>query len=170
MNLGSHKGRGIYFLLVGAWLTLCTYFILDYRQAVTEEDRIGLEEILGNYRFTYRNFESSYDLFFKSAIDKHYIKQLLNNAANNPDNKEVFRKELYAKLSDGFANLQKAGFNNTVFAMPDGSVFLRMNNPSLYGDQIDDKRPLVRKVKNGTLYANGFEVGKTVAGFTFATP
>lgn len=170
MNLRNQKGRGIYFLLFCAWLTLCTYFVIDHRQTAASEDRTALEEIIGNYRFTYRNFENSYDLFFKSAIDKRDIKQLLINAANNPKSKDALRKELYGRLFDGFANLRKAGFNNTVFAMPDGSVFLRMNNPSLYGDGIDDKRVLVKKIKDGALYANGFEVGKTVAGFTFCHP
>jgi PAS domain S-box-containing protein len=94
----------------------------------------------------------------------------MQNAYKDATRRDSLRNELYGMLSSQFATLQKLGFDNITFTFPDGTVFLRMNNPKLYGDRANEKRPLVNLVKNTKTYKSGFEVGKSVAGFTFCHP
>lgn len=161
---------GTFTSLLLAWLLLCIYFVLEYKHSVTDQEKAQLDSLSSSYRFAHRNFENSYELFFQNIINTEYTKTLIQDAWKYEAKRDSLRTKLYSALAPQFATLQKLGFGNVAFTFPDGTVFLRMNNPKFYGDRIDEKRPLVRLVKNEKVYKSGFEVGKLVAGFTFCHP
>jgi PAS domain S-box-containing protein len=169
MGLGS-KVIAPYLLLFISWLGLCGYFVFEYKNSIAEQDKLQLDGLAGSYRSAYRNFENAYNLFFISAINKPYIKKILKDARENEPKNEKLREQLHEHLKNEFTNLQKLGFSNIAFTFTDGTIFLRMNNLNFYGDRIDEKRPLVNRVKKTIHYESDFEVGKLVAGFTFCHP
>jgi PAS domain S-box-containing protein len=161
---------GAFASLLIAWLSLCVYFALEYKHSAAEQERAHLKGLSASYRFAYRNFENSYGMFFSNVIDNKDIKNLIKEADENEQKRDALRERLYNKLLPQFETLEKIGFGNVAFTFPDGTIFLRMNNPKLYGDRIDEKRPLVSAVKKEKTYKSGFEVGRLVAGFTFCNP
>jgi signal transduction histidine kinase/CheY-like chemotaxis protein len=56
------------------------------------------------------------------------------------------------------------------FNLPDGTVFLRVQNPELYGDNISTTRPLVLNIHKDRQQRSGFDVCKHGALFWVAQP
>ncbi|MCL7487855.1 MAG: ATP-binding protein [Desulfobulbaceae bacterium] len=61
-------------------------------------------------------------------------------------------------------------FHAMDFNLPDGTVFLRVQNPGLFGDNISETRPIVAAVHDSWEQRAGFDIGKHGAIFWVAQP
>ncbi|BCO10169.1 hypothetical protein GF1_25450 [Desulfolithobacter dissulfuricans] len=90
------------------------------------------------------------------------ISQLL---ANSPGIIAAFaardRDLLYRRVLPGYTALraQNSLFVGMYFYLPDGTVFLRMDNPSLFGDDQREKRPVLVAVNHQGTQQAGYELG-----------
>lgn len=56
------------------------------------------------------------------------------------------------------------------FTLPDGTVFLRVQNPELYGDKLDTSRTVVQAVHDDRKQHAGYDIGRHGAMYWIASP
>jgi len=104
-------------------------------------------------------------LLEQRRIDDFYTSRanyLLNNKPIIEAIKNKNREKLYNLVIKNYNILKKENklFSIMHFHLADGSSFLRMHNPSIYGDNLLEIRPMIRFVHKNHKATEGFEVGK----------
>ncbi|MDD3324396.1 MAG: PAS domain S-box protein [Sulfurospirillaceae bacterium] len=82
------------------------------------------------------------------------------------------REGLYSYLRDKFDLLKKndANFKILNFHLPDGTVFLRMQKPEVFGDNLNMTRPMVKVANMYTKHIDGYEVGESGLAYRVFLP
>jgi PAS domain S-box-containing protein len=78
---------------------------------------------------------------------------------NNSDKKDVLRKELYTHLEPLYQMLQLEGVVSFHFSLPNNISFLRMHQPTSYGDDLASYRYTVKSVNKTHKESIGLEAG-----------
>ncbi len=118
------------------------------------------------------NFSSSYFNTFKNQ-DIKALSATLDSVLLNRDLKEIFIKRdrealnnysqpLFQKLKEGY------GITHFYFHLPEGITFLRVHDPSLYGDNVD--RFTFKQVVASQSVGFGIELGKTAFALRVVKP
>jgi len=95
---------------------------------------------------------------------------------NNPEIGAAFaardRERLLAISAPRYAGLRKenVSFHAWDYNLPDGTVFLRVQDPDAHGDNILNTRPILRAVHESRLPAAGYDVGRHGAIYWVAQP
>jgi len=118
--------------------------------SVTDDIR---EYAFGQYRYKIRHFINHHENVRQAFADRDRQKLL---KICTPVLKE-FREE-------------NKFFHALDFNLPDGKVFLRVQKPELFGDNILETREIVAEVHRNRMQASGFDVGKHGAIFWVAEP
>jgi PAS domain S-box-containing protein len=101
------------------------------------------------------------------------IKQLLeNNPAIGAAFAERDRDVLYRRALPLYDDLREENehFHAWDFNLPDGTVFLRVQKPELYGDDISKSRAIVQRVHESRKQQAGYDIGKHGAIYWVAQP
>ncbi len=82
------------------------------------------------------------------------------------------REDLLTQASHEFEVLQQENqyFHALDFTLPDGTVFLRVQQPDLHGDNISESREIISQVGSTKQTAAGFDIGKHGAIYWIAHP
>lgn len=81
------------------------------------------------------------------------------------------RKELLDRISGRWEHLSGNRHVQLMhFVLPGGTSFLRVNDPTLFGDSIAPFRPMIRDVETTGLPQSGFEAGRTFSGIRGVVP
>ncbi|MDH5298601.1 MAG: ATP-binding protein [Desulfobulbaceae bacterium] len=105
-----------------------------------------------------------------------YLTRIEHLPEAHPDIVKAFaardRQLLYKLALDEYRTLRKenAYFHALDFNLPDGTVFLRVQNPELYGDNLLDSREILRHVHKSRQKAAGFDIGKHGAIYWIVQP
>lgn len=82
------------------------------------------------------------------------------------------RKLLYSKTVQQFKQFQKENKYIKIFTfrLPDGSTFLRVHKPEMYGDALNKKRKIIIDTNKQKTRNLGFEIGKLKMTYRIVTP
>lgn len=104
---------------------------------------------------------------------RHKIRQFVNhNEAIRQAFAEKNRDRLYRLCTPFLEEFREENsfFHAIDFNLPDGTVFLRVQNPGLFGDNILKSREIVSRVHGSRQQASGFDIGKHGAIYWVAEP
>ncbi|MEW8441236.1 MAG: EAL domain-containing protein [Candidatus Thiodiazotropha taylori] len=157
------------FLLVESLFGFATYYSFSsevgYRLKFRETQLdTAVESITSSYG---RLVEA---IFQKEVNTRDIIEHVAAAEKASPKERNRLRGRLYRRMYPTFKLLQDRKIRVLQFLLTDGTSFLRMNRPDLYGDTIADDRPLLRRVLVQGHHAQGFEHGRVYPGFRNAFP
>lgn len=123
--------------------------------------------------------ESTVDVFgrlaemaFEDTARQPEIREILSIAVKerSPWERDFYRRMIYRHLESGFDRLAYYQVHLMNFILPDGTVFLRMHAPALYGDNVLAYSRLQGVALRTRSPARGFQFGKTVGAFYYSFP
>ncbi len=140
----------ITFLLIGfATLISVMIYIQQEKKLLSVE-----KEYFNNVQFLYTKVLKKYETFYTDRILENINREGLREAFANKN-----RKKVYELLIDQWNILKQE--NQDMYAMQfvlaDGTVFLRMNNPQKYGDNIENLRGMIQKINHEKKVIYGFD-------------
>jgi len=84
--------------------------------------------------------------------------------------RDRLRRELYTIVLPQYQHLLKNSFQQVHFHLADGTSFLCMHLPALYGDQFSNPRPSVTLVNSTNKPVAGYEMGRHMQAYRFVFP
>jgi len=137
-----------------------SHFNAEIDNAVQEQEKIidGITRDIKEYSFK--------GYLFKI---KHFVEEndMLRQAFADRDRELLYHLSL---LEYRYLHGENMYFHAMDFNLPDGTVFLRVQKPELFGDNIMDSRPIVAEVHNTLEQRFGFDIGKHGAIFWVVQP
>ena len=80
------------------------------------------------------------------------------------------RQEVYKMTLPLYQHLRKNSFRQIHYHLADGTSFLRMHLPELFGDKLSDIRPSITLVNNTKQPVDGYEMGRNWQAYRFIFP
>ncbi len=149
----SVKNKNLFFitflLISFAVLILIMIFMQQEKKLLKVE-----KEYFNNVQFLYTKVVKKYETFYADRILETINYKGLKEALNAQE-----REKVYDLVIDKWNILKQENHDMYVmqFLSPDGTVFLRMNNPKKYGDNIANYRGMVKKIHNEKKVLYGFD-------------
>jgi len=129
------------------------------------------EDLEQQYRASTLAYRRLADLAFEQHFGQPEVSALVARAkAAKPEERNRLRMVLYNRLLPAYKNLQKMGFRQIHFHFNDGTSFLRMHLPTLFGDQLRTIRPSVARIMESGKPLQGYEVGRHRHAYRFIFP
>jgi len=147
-------------LLLTTTAILSTLYVQNHHAKIEEKKynnhiRIGIEHIIkhyiGNYAYKVRRMLESKNI-------AKYMKTQNREALYN------YSKPKWDLMIEG-DNLAFMHFH-----LADGSSFLRMHKPELYGDNLTNIRPMLKEIHEKHQEISGYETGKYATAYRFLSP
>jgi len=108
---------------------------------------------------------------FENIINTPTVINLFANAYLASDQQKArIRSKLYTLLSDKYQRFQQYGIQQLHFHLPNNDSFLRLHQPSRFGDNLSQIRKSVAYVNTYQKPIYGFEVGKMFNGYRYVSP
>lgn len=171
----GHKSNFIFISVITtvtfAWLLLSLYFF--WLNAAQREDYILSQDtlILQSQNIVLETYEKFSNYIFETMIDVPEITALMAETSDaSPEALKQVRDSIYRKLESIYIISEKYDIGTLHFHLPDGTSFLRMNRPDIYGDSLSDVRTSVKIANSELRYVKGFEEGRTFNGYRFVYP
>ena len=142
MKSGSFKLFGyisIFFLIA---TIIFLYLHIDKSFHIKELNEKSMKKDTHMIEAIVQQYEKSVELIFNAMVNKDDILELQSKAldAHSEELRDVYRRELYSKLSLAYNELKKFGIKQLHFHLPDTTSFLRFHKPNKYGDNLKDIR------------------------------
>jgi PAS domain S-box-containing protein len=136
----------------------------SYLQQSLKQEKISQDVLLSTQR-------SEAQLFFNLNINRPAILSLIKKAADaDPEKRNKLRHQLHEWISPFYQETKVELFPQMQFHFPDGTSFLRMNNPEDFGDSLTESRPLIKTIIKKKQYQEGFEIGRHIDAFRYVFP
>jgi diguanylate cyclase (GGDEF)-like protein len=148
------------------------YLIAGFEQRM-KHDYLQMQSTLlqGKYSTNYKYFKlMSDDIFAMLQDNKTVVESLGKSRDANAAQQAILRQKLFKSLKKRYHRLENMGVMQLQFHTPDSHSFLRMNNPTKFGDDLSGFRHSVVHVNNALTPVQSFEFGRTVYGFRFVYP
>ncbi len=156
----------LFLLLQGLLIPLFLVFMQREKQDLYRER----QTVLANqYRATTLTYRRLARFVFSSAINRKPILDLMATAGSAAE-RDRARRELLGRLTPLYRDLRAAGFRQVHFHLPDGTSFLRLHLPLVYGDDLKKVRPSVALMIRQRREMEGFEVGRHWHAYRFLFP
>jgi PAS domain S-box-containing protein len=122
-----------------------------------------MQYINKNYKFLLDELNKDTLLKSKWLLDSKNVKKSFNDRN---------REELYSLVKNDFDLMvqQNPYLKIMTFRLNDGSVFLRVHKPEMYGDKLEDDRKIISDTIQTQKVQYGFEVGKLSMTFRVSVP
>lgn len=121
------------------------------------------------YQSTYQGYHTLADTVYNSILNKPLIIDIMESAKDSSKHQQL-RNKLYSEISDNFHFLEKKYIRQIQFHLHNGTSFLRMHRPELYGDDLGKIRPSIEYISKTHKSIDTFELGKLSNGFRFVYP
>jgi diguanylate cyclase (GGDEF)-like protein len=152
---------------------LFLYFILYINMQIHVKNYLDdtTNTLEAEYHMVLNAFENKAQIVFETVVNTPEVKAILKKVQNTtPENKNNYRVALYTLLENKFRKLQKFGFKQIHFHLPDNHSFLRLNTPQKYGDDLTSFRHTVVYTNKTHQKISAFEEGISNNGYRFVFP
>ena len=169
------QSQKLYSLLNLILISLALLFIALVHYNKDEKTQEVLQADLRENNANYRQITNHY-MILAERNKEYYIKQkniisIFKNAKDANRSKQAkIRKELYENLILNYKQLQKLGFKQFHFHLPNNTSFLRMHKPYSFGDDLSEARYSVKTTNETKQATSGFEAGRITHSFRFVYP
>ena len=160
-------------ILLFLFIETLLFALLRYdRQIRIDEHLLDLTNKLdAEYKVILNAFDEKAQIAFETLIDTPQVKEIMEQVSQADETqKRVLRQKLYATLKKKFLELQKFGFKQIHFHLPNNHSFLRMHKPEKFGDDLSNFRKTVVYVNETNHRISGFEEGIANDGYRFVFP
>ena len=160
---------GIFFILVALALIVASNLYKNYEIEVVLNNHLNTNETYVQQE--YHNYKLLAGFVREHIINDSVTIDIFKDAYNaTEEERNIIRENLKNHLNKHYIDLQKIGFKQLHFHLPDNSSFLRMHSPSKFGDDLTSARYSIKKVNKTLQTVDGFEEGRVVSGFRFVFP
>jgi diguanylate cyclase (GGDEF)-like protein len=129
------------------------------------------ELLAAKYNTSYKYFKiMSHDIFDMYMQNKRLLALLQKIPKANTQEREKIHTAIYKLLRKNYKRLTNMGISQIHFHLPDNTSFLRMSNPSKYGDNLSSFRQTIATANKEKTPQEGFEAGKDLIGLRFVYP
>jgi len=151
------------------------YFTINSYIASREAYYLGMQNKLlkAKYDTTYKYFKIMTNDIYKMYSQNEKLINLFSKANINiaDTNKEnEIRKQLYNSIKRNYKRLNRMGISQVNFYLKNNIVFLRMNNPAFFGDDVSGVKPSVFLANKTQKSQEGFEACDFMVGLRFVYP
>jgi len=123
------------------------------------------------YDTIYKAKQQLSKVVFSGLIEKGKLPQRLARLQTaTQEQKDKIRENIYQDLQFRFKELKTLRISHLHIHLPNNESFLRMNNPSKYGDNLAAVRPSVAFVNQNHKAYDGIEIGKFKTALRFVYP
>ena len=149
--------------------------ILGLRMFMNQEQNNVLSERQEHLQRQYKASSLTYQRLARLAFEQHFnqadILTLMSKAeaAGSAERGEL-RQRLYTKIQLEYNYLRKAGFHQVHFHFNDGTSFLRLHSPKMFGDQLQSVRPSIARMIQEKKALQGYEIGRHWQAYRFLFP
>jgi len=137
--------------------------MISIKKEIAQEIAFQNKHILEHYNSVLDELKQNMSLSTDFIISSKHVKQ----AFLNKD-----RELLYSLVKKTYKNIKK--YNSylkiVTFRLNDGSTFLRIHKPDMYGDKLNKKRTIILDTISTSKRKYGFEVGKLKMTYRVVTP
>ncbi len=152
----------IQFLLIQGLRRDLKRTIADYFQQRTEEMHIAYNAVMESHKGMG---------LYENLIERPGVHQTLEEAVQSDESRRmVLREELYRRVTAHPPHKQTPISNAVTFYFPDGTVFLRVHDPSRFGDNAGQTSQAVTRVSSSQERVLGFEIRDSKAAFRDIVP
>ncbi len=151
--------RYILFFVVIQLITLSSLYLFKGQELgsfMTERQT----EIKGQYSLVTHAYQQRMKMVYERLSTPEVLTLMDQASIANKEERNRLRQELYSTMLPLYQHLLKNNFRQIHFHFADGTSFLRMHQPQLFGDQLTGSRPTVTLVNSTKLAVAGYEMGR----------
>jgi len=160
-------------ILLFVIIEILLFVSLRYDRQIRVEEHLHdvTNKLNAEYKVILNAFDEKAQIAFETLIDTPQVKEIMTRVSQaDEEQKRLLRQKLYTTLKEKFHELQKFGFKQVHFHLPDNHSFLRMHKPEKFGDDLSDFRKTVVYVNETNHRISGFEEGVANDGYRFVFP
>lgn len=155
----------------GAEVLLAGVLWADFARNSAQVLAVHRSELETGLRSVLSGYETLVGMVRDQLRDDARLEALLQEANRaQGEERELVRGRVYRALYPTYARLQARDVRVLQLVLEDGTSFLRLNRPDLYGDDIARDRPLLAHVLATGTPGSAFEHGRVYPGFRYAFP
>ncbi len=117
-------------------------------------------EIRGQYTLITRAYQQRMKMAYERLSTPKVLTLMEQASVADKEERSRLRQELYSTMLPLYQHLLKNNFRQIHFHFTDGTSFLRMHQPQLFGDQLAGIRPSVMLVNSTQKAVSGYEMGR----------
>ena len=159
--------------LIFAFFILISNLFIDYFFKYQKKNYLSIqtETLQIKYETQYRYLRiMSNDVFLMYQDNKRFINLFEQVESASMEKRDKIRKTIYKLLKKRYKRLANMGIRQVHFYLPDNISFLRMHEPTKFGDDLTKFRESVVLTNSTQKASEGFEVGKVTNGFRYVYP
>lgn len=160
-------------ILLFVIIEILLFVSLRYDRQIRVEEHLQdvTNKLNAEYKVILNAFDEKAQIAFETLIDTPQVKEIMTRVSQaDEEQKRLLRQKLYTTLKEKFHELQKFGFKQVHFHLPDNHSFLRMHKPEKFGDDLSNFRKTVVYVNETNHRISGFEEGVANDGYRFVFP
>ncbi len=150
----------------------CFVLFLNYRGRMERLGSESLERLSSAVEATLDVYGRMVEMVFDGTARQPEVRVLYHRAQQTADPLEraFWRGCIRNRLEPAFDRLSFYNIRLLNLVLPDGTIFLRMHSPDLYGDNVLSYSSLQRTALERRAPERGFQVGRTAGSFRFSFP
>jgi diguanylate cyclase (GGDEF)-like protein/PAS domain S-box-containing protein len=160
----------ILFFMVIQGITLSTLYLFknqEFASFIAERQ----VEIKGQYTLVIQSYQQRMQMGFAKNFATPEMLTIMEKATvATEEERNTLRQELYNKMLPLYQHLLKNSFRQIHFHFANGTSFLRIHQPQLFGDQLDGTRHSVMLVNSTKKPVDGYEMGRHWQAYRFVFP
>lgn len=145
-------------------------FSYEKKEKIERYYKQDFEHLSSNYESMFLNYKNIFEVLFFSTVDDNETASILLDVLKNQTDANISRAMLLNKMLPVYSNLKTLGVKQFQFHLPDNASFLRVHEPTLYGDVLTGFRRTVYLVNRDKKPAFAFEIGRFASGFRYVFP
>ncbi len=174
--MGERSRDNLFLIIISIMLILFLfiYFLMFNYYSRTKQGIIQsyMDTVQDDYEITVNTYSRSTNLIFDRMINHEEVLETfaMGVGADNPEEKDFYRKKLYSQLQRLYEILQLYNFRQLQFHEKNNVSFLRFHSPLKFGDDLTGYRATVEYVNYNREKILAFEGGRIVNGYRFVYP
>ncbi len=157
----------VFLLLIASYIIACIA-IIKFKNTKIEELTAHIIQIQEQaLNATYDKYKTLSKMVFDTHLNTPEVHNILKNGSDDTDKT---REKLYNLLQPTYATLKNYNIGQIQFHSHTNSSFLRMQNPTKYGDSLSKFRYSVNLVNDSCKPFESFEIGTYMYGYRFVYP
>ncbi|RAK09331.1 diguanylate cyclase (GGDEF)-like protein [Halanaerobium saccharolyticum] len=164
-----------YYLLT-LFLVIIIFFVFvsyNYYEKIDEENFFlnrSLNRLNSEVDVILNTYNIAADAVYNNVLNSPKLKRIFYYGWVFEDRRDNYRLYLKSEIDSLYQDLKKYYIRQLHFHFKDGTSFLRMQNPEVYGDQLFEIRESVEYVNTEQKKFVGFEEGRIIDGYRYIYP
>jgi diguanylate cyclase (GGDEF)-like protein/PAS domain S-box-containing protein len=161
--------RYLLFFVVIQGITLSSLYLFK-KQELDSFVTVRQMEIQGQYTLVTRAYQQRMKMAYERLSAPAILTLMEKASLADDEERNRLRQDLYNLLSPMYQHLLRNYFRQMHFHFADGTSFLRMHQPQLFGDLLSDIRPSIILVNTTQKPVVGYEMGRHWQAYRYVFP